>query len=118
MQLIENLRQQSFANRLALVTGPAEIGLNLAQIGPNPSTLQGLQQLRLGSATQTQKTKGGGFTDFLNAAASLAGGVGAVMSGGAAAGLWGAAGAAGGAGSTNAAGLGSATGLGFANVFA
>ena len=100
-----------------LDVAPVTIGEG-AQIGPNASTLQGMQQLRLGSATQTQKTKGGGFTDFLNAAASLAGGVGAVMSGGAAAGLWGAAGAAGGAGFTNAAGLGSATGLGFANVFA
>lgn len=121
MQLIENLRQQSFANRMGIITTGGNLGLNLAQIGPNASTLQGMQQLRLGSATQTQKTKGGGFTDFLNAAASLAGGVGAVMSGGTAAGLWGAAGAAGGAGGagfTNAAGLGSATGLGFANVFA
>lgn len=118
MQLIENLRQQSFANRMGIITTGGNLGLNLAQIGPNASTLQGMQALRSQSATTTQKTKGGGFTDFLNAAASLAGGVGAVMSGGAAAGLWGAAGAAGGAGFTNAAGLGSATGLGFANVFA
>jgi len=87
MQLIENLRQQSFANRLALVTGPAEIGLNLAQIGPNASTLQGLQALRSQQATTTQKTKGGGFSDFLSAAGSLASGVGAVMSGGASLGL-------------------------------
>lgn len=118
MQLIENLRQQSFANRMGIITTGGNLGLNLAQIGPNAGTLQGMQALRSQQATTTEKTKGGGFTDFLNAAANLAGGVGAVMSGGAAAGLWGAAGAAGGAGFTNAAGLGSATGLGFANVFA
>jgi len=87
MQLIENLRQQAFANRMALITGTGALGTNVATIGPNASTLQGLQQLRQGSATTTTKTKGGGFTDFLSAAGSLASGIGAVMTGGASLGI-------------------------------
>lgn len=87
MQMIENLRQQAFANRMALITGTGALGTNVATIGPNASTLQGLQQLRLGSATTTTKTKGGGFTDFLSAAGSLASGIGAVMTGGASLGI-------------------------------
>lgn len=107
MQMIENLRQQAFANRMALITGTGALGTNVATIGPNASTLQGLQQLRQGSATTTTKTKGGGFTDFLSAAGSLASGVGAVMTGGASLGITGLGFAgAGGGGFTNAAGLG------------
>lgn len=89
MKLIEDLRQQAFTNRINLTSTAGGLGLTAAQIGPNASTLQGLQQLRLGTATQTQKTKGGGFTDFLSAAGSLASGVGAVMTGGASLGLTG-----------------------------
>jgi len=107
MQLIENLRQQSFANRMGIITTGGNLGLNLAQIGPNAGTLQGMQALRSQQATTTQKTKGGGFTDFLSAAGSLASGVGAVMTGGASLGLTSGLGfAAGGGGFTSAAGLG------------
>jgi hypothetical protein len=81
MQFVEQLRQQAFANRLALTGTVGELGLNLAQIGPNPSTLSGLQEMRANSATKTVKEKGGGFTDFLKATASFAGGLGGLMTG-------------------------------------
>ncbi len=57
--------------------------------------------------TTTEKVKGGGFTDFLTAAGSLATGLGSVMTGWQALGGVGLAGAgAGGSGFTSAGGLG------------
>lgn len=105
MQLIENLRQQSFANRMGIITGGGALGINLAGIGPSPSTLPGLQELRLKQATTTEKSKSSNFTDFLTAAGSLATGVGSVMTGWKALGGLGFA-AGGGGGFTSAGGLG------------
>lgn len=49
-QFAEQLRQSAFNNRLNLNALIGNQGLGLAQLGPHPSTLAGLQQLRLGSA--------------------------------------------------------------------
>ncbi|MGE0289538.1 MAG: hypothetical protein AB7I42_26115 [Bradyrhizobium sp.] len=106
LKLIEDLKQQAFTNRINLTSTAGGIGLTAAQIGPNASTLQGLQALRSNSATTTQKSKGN-FGDFLSTAASLAAGVGGVMSGvGAIGGLGLASAGATGGGFVNAGGLG------------
>lgn len=107
MQLIENLRQQSFANRIAALTTGGNLGLTLAQIGPNASTLSGLQELRSQQKTTTEKVKGGGFSDFLSALGGAATGVGSVMTGWKALGGLGL--ASGGPGFTNGGGLGFAS---------
>lgn len=80
LKLVEDLKQQAFTNRLNLTSTAGGIGLTAAQIGPNASTLAGLQDLRAKQATTTEKVKGN-FGDFISAASQLAMGVGGVMSG-------------------------------------
>lgn len=80
MSFIEQLRQQAFQNRLALTTTAGGIGLDLAKIGPNPSTLAGLQNVRTASATTTGK-QSGNFLDILKAGGALAGGIGGLATG-------------------------------------
>lgn len=80
-QFSEQLRQQAFNNRLNLtaLTGQQGLGISALQ-APNPSTLAGLQDLRLGAAGSTTKTKssGGGFASTLGAVGGLAVGLGSL----------------------------------------
>lgn len=77
---INQLRQDAFNNRLNLLSTAGNIGVNSSQIGPNPSTLDGLQKLRLGTASvyTTGKGSGGGIGDLLGGAGGFFEGLGAI----------------------------------------
>lgn len=57
---LNQLRQDAFNNRLNLISTGGNLGNNTARIGPNPSTLNGLQTLRFNSSSTygTGATKG------------------------------------------------------------
>lgn len=77
-QFQEQLRQEAFNNRLRLTALTGQVGATNAAFSASPSTLAGLQQLRLGAATTTQQ--GQSQTSTLDPMSSI-GAAGGFMSG-------------------------------------